>query len=91
MGLGAGSLARVCPALRADDLTLPKDCQPYGKLHGKVPSGQFTDRVDHRADSVEPDDKWMMMTILAAITQAWSPSSTYQQLQTVWWVPQKLH
>ena len=25
---------------------------------------------------------------LAAITQAWSPSSTYQQLLTVWWVPQ---
>ena len=24
---------------------------------------------------------------LAAITQAWSPSSTYQQLLTVWWVP----
>ena len=23
---------------------------------------------------------------LAAITQAWSPSSTYQQLLTVWWV-----
>ena len=27
---------------------------------------------------------------LAAITQAWSPSSTYQQLLTVWWVPQQL-
>ena len=24
------------------------------------------------------------------ITQAWSPSSTYQQLLTVWWVPQQL-
>ena len=33
---------------------------------------------------VEPGDRWMMVTILAAITQGWSPSSTYQQLQTLW-------
>ena len=27
---------------------------------------------------------------IAAITLAWSPPSTYQQLLTIWWVPQQL-
>ena len=37
---------------------------------------------------VHPFLKILVSLGLAAITQAWSPSSTYQQLLTVWWVPQ---
>ena len=47
-------------------------------------------RIVRPAGSVEHDDKWMMVNMLAAITQAWSPSSTYQQLLTVGWVHQQL-
>ena len=41
------------------------------KLRGDTPP--------NRMRIVEPDDM--------AITQAWPPSSTYQQLLTVWWDP----
>ena len=47
-------------------------------------------RIVWTAGLVEPDVKWMMVTMHVAITQAWSPSSTYQQLLTVWVVPQQL-
>ena len=43
-------------------------------------------RLVWTADWVEPGDKWM----IAAITQGWSPSSTYQQLLTQVWVPNNI-
>ena len=48
-----------------------------GKLRGDTPPNRM--RIVQTAGSVEPDDM--------AITQAWPPSSTYQQLLTVWWDP----
>ena len=60
-----------------------------GKLRGEGPPKRV--RIVWTADWVEPGDKWMMGLSLgdglAAITQRWSPSSTYQQLLTLWWVP----
>ena len=40
-----------------------------GKIRGDISPNQV--RIVWTAGSVEPDDKWMMVTMLVAITQAW--------------------